>query len=113
MTDYGCGIPEEVQGYLFKDSLTTKSDGNNLGLLSCKGIIKENHQGKLWFETELGKGTTFDFTIQSHKITTVTLVNDKTRLRYRHRHFGLNRRASSVQILVRLLEAAAVSACGQ
>ena len=40
----GCGIPEDVQGYLFKDTLTTKKDGNGLGLLSCKGIIEENHQ---------------------------------------------------------------------
>ncbi|MZH02572.1 MAG: HAMP domain-containing histidine kinase [Nitrospinae bacterium] len=63
VTDYGCGIPEDVQGYLFKDSLTTKSDGNGLGLLSCKGIIEENHQGNLWFETEEGKGTTFHFTL--------------------------------------------------
>ena len=59
----GCGIPEDVQGYLFKDTLTTKKDGNGLGLLSCKGIIEENHQGKLWFETEVGKGTTFHFTL--------------------------------------------------
>ena len=61
--DKGCGIPEEVQAYLFKDSLTTKADGNGLGLLSCKGIIEENHQGKLWFETKVGKGTTFHFTL--------------------------------------------------
>jgi len=63
ITDKGCGIPEEVQGYLFKDSLTTKSDGNGLGLLSCKGIIEENYKGNLWFETETGKGTTFRFTL--------------------------------------------------
>ena len=61
--DKGSGIPEDVQGYLFKDTLTTKKDGNGLGLLSCKGIIEENHQGKLWFETESGKGTTFHFTL--------------------------------------------------
>jgi len=63
VTDKGCGIPEDVQGYLFKDTLTTKEDGNGLGLLSCKGIIEENHQGKLWFETAEGKGTTFHFTL--------------------------------------------------
>jgi len=61
--DKGAGIPEDVQGYLFKDTLTTKKDGNGLGLLSCKSIIEENHQGKLWFETESGKGTTFHFTL--------------------------------------------------
>ena len=64
--DKGCGIPEDVQGYLFKDTLTTKEDGNGLGLLSCKGIIEENHQGKLWFETAEGKGTTFHFTLPAH-----------------------------------------------
>jgi len=63
ITDKGCGIPEDVQGYLFKDTLTTKKDGNGLGLLSCKDIIETNHQGKLWFETESGKGTTFHFTL--------------------------------------------------
>ena len=56
--DKDCGI--------FKDTLTTKKDGNGLGLLSCKGIIEENHQGKLWFETEVGKGTTFHFTLPAH-----------------------------------------------
>ena len=63
ITDKGDGIPEEIQDYLFKDTLTTKKDGNGFGLLSCKGIIEENHQGKLWFETEQGKGTTFHFTL--------------------------------------------------
>lgn len=66
VTDKGSGIPEEIQDYLFKDTLTTKKDGNGLGLLSCKGIIEENHQGKLWFETESGKGTTFHFTLPTH-----------------------------------------------
>jgi len=63
VTDKGCGILEDVQEYLFKDTLTTKKDGNGLGLLSCRGIVEENHQGKLWFETEVGKGTTFHFTL--------------------------------------------------
>ncbi|HIJ50621.1 MAG TPA: sensor histidine kinase [Nitrospinae bacterium] len=65
VTDKGAGIPEEIQNYLFKDTLTTKKDGNGLGLLSCKGIIEENHQGKLWFETKPGKGTTLHFTLST------------------------------------------------
>ena len=63
VTDKGCCIPEDVQKFLFKDTLTTKKGGNGLGLLSCKGIVEENHQGKLWFKTEVGKGTTFHFTL--------------------------------------------------
>ncbi len=50
VTDKGCGIPEEVQPYLFKEVMTTKKDGNGLGLLSCKNIIEDSHQGKFWFE---------------------------------------------------------------
>ena len=61
--DKGAGIPEDLQGYLLKDTLTTKKDENALGLLPCKSIIEENHQGKLWFETESGKRTTFHFTL--------------------------------------------------
>ena len=37
-----------------------------MGLLSCKSIIEENHQGKLWFKTKPGKGTTFHFTLPTH-----------------------------------------------
>jgi signal transduction histidine kinase len=61
--DKGCGIPEEIRPYLFKDSVTTKSDGNGFGLLSCKEIIEERHYGRFWYETETGIGTTFHFTL--------------------------------------------------
>lgn len=63
VTDYGCGIPEEVQPLLFKENFTTKPDGNGFGLLSCREIIEEYHQGKIWFESSIGVGTTFHFTI--------------------------------------------------
>ncbi len=63
VTDYGCGIPEEVQPLLFKENFTTKPDGNGFGLLSCREIIEEYHQGKIWFESAEGVGTTFHFTI--------------------------------------------------
>lgn len=63
ITDYGCGIPEEVQPLLFKENFTTKSDGNGFGLLSSREIIEEYHQGKIWFESAEGIGTTFHFTI--------------------------------------------------
>ena len=63
VVDHGCGIPEKIQPLLLKESLTTKKDGNGLGLLSCRDIIEEHHQGKFWFESEVGKGTAFHFTI--------------------------------------------------
>jgi len=61
--DHGGGIPDEIRPLLFKETLTTKKDGNGLGLLSCKSVIEESHQGRLWYESEVGKGTIFHFTI--------------------------------------------------
>ncbi len=61
--DRGGGIPEEIRPFLMKESLTTKKDGNGLGLLSCKNIIEESHQGRFWYDTETGKGTSFRFTL--------------------------------------------------
>ena len=63
VTDFGCGIPEEVQPLLFKENFTTKPDGNGFGLLSCREIIEDYHQGKIWFESSAGVGTAFHFTL--------------------------------------------------
>lgn len=56
--DNGEGIPEEMQSKIFTPNFTTKSSGTGLGLAMCKGIV-EQAKGKIWFETEQGKGTTF------------------------------------------------------
>ncbi|MEI7732227.1 MAG: PAS domain S-box protein [Verrucomicrobiota bacterium] len=58
--DHGTGIPVEIQGRIFDPFFTTKSrsEGTGLGLAISHGIVKE-HQGKLWLESELGKGTKF------------------------------------------------------
>ncbi|MDQ6814479.1 MAG: HAMP domain-containing histidine kinase, partial [Bacteroidota bacterium] len=57
-TDHGSGIPEEKRQKIFTPNFTTKSSGTGLGLAMCKGIV-EKANGKLWFDTEVGKGTTF------------------------------------------------------
>ncbi len=61
--DKGCGIPEDVKALLLKENYTSKPDGHGFGLMSCKEIIEELHDGKIGFESELGKGTTFYFTL--------------------------------------------------
>ena len=61
--DYGAGIPEKIQPLILKETYTTKSDGNGFGLMSCREIIVDHHQGMIDFETEIGKGTTFYFTL--------------------------------------------------
>jgi len=58
--DCGPGIPRENMRYLFTPFYTTKEVGKGTGLsLSiCLGIINE-HNGRIWAESEPGKGSTF------------------------------------------------------
>jgi two-component system nitrogen regulation sensor histidine kinase NtrY len=56
--DNGTGIPAEMQNKIFMPNFTTKTSGTGLGLAICKGIV-ENANGKIWFETEENKGSTF------------------------------------------------------
>jgi two-component system nitrogen regulation sensor histidine kinase NtrY len=58
ITDEGCGIPSEMQEKIFAPNFTTKTSGTGLGLAMCKGIV-EKANGRIWFETVEGEGTTF------------------------------------------------------
>lgn len=56
--DNGNGIPENMREKIFEPNFTTKSSGTGLGLAFVKNSI-ENANGKVWFETTIGVGTTF------------------------------------------------------
>ena len=59
--DYGCGLPQKVQDKLFKELITTKGkNGTGLGLYMSYSTIKAHFNGNITFETEEGKGTTFN-----------------------------------------------------
>lgn len=58
VTDNGSGIPEEVRSKIFTPNFTTKTSGTGLGLAMCKGIVEES-KGSIWFQTNIGTGTTF------------------------------------------------------
>jgi len=60
--DNGVGIPKKEQSKIFVPNFTTKSTGTGLGLAMVKQII-ENHNGKIWFETEENIGTVFNVSI--------------------------------------------------
>ncbi|HLO51072.1 MAG TPA: ATP-binding protein [Kamptonema sp.] len=66
--DTGMGIAESDQPKVFEkfkqvgDTLTDKPKGTGLGLPICKQIV-EHHGGKIWVESELGKGSKFSFTL--------------------------------------------------
>jgi signal transduction histidine kinase/CheY-like chemotaxis protein/tetratricopeptide (TPR) repeat protein len=67
--DTGMGIAKEDFGAVFEqfkqiggDTLTDKPKGTGLGLPICKEIV-EHSGGRIWVESEVGKGTTFSFAI--------------------------------------------------
>ncbi len=68
--DTGVGMPQETADKLFyientfSTPGTNKEKGNGLGLILCKEFV-EQHGGKTWVESEVGKGSTFSFTIPS------------------------------------------------
>ena len=68
ITDYGCGMSEEVQEKLFKEMITTKGkNGTGLGLFMSYSNIKAQFDGDLKFTSEEGKGTTFNLIIPIKK----------------------------------------------
>jgi len=66
--DDGLGIPKDKIGNMFHKfyqadtSATRKHGGSGLGLAICKGYV-EGMGGRIWLESDVGKGTTFFFTI--------------------------------------------------
>lgn len=58
--DTGCGIPKEIQHKIFDPFFTSKEVGRGSGQgLAISRAVIERHGGKLSFESEVGKGTTF------------------------------------------------------
>lgn len=69
--DTGIGIPSQDIPKVFQEffradnALDQKIKGSGLGLSLVKKIV-EAHKGKIWFNTELGKGTRFTFTLPKY-----------------------------------------------
>ena len=69
VSDNGIGIEEQFQDDVFRlfkrlNSEKAYGEGTGAGLTFVKKII-ENHGGRIWLESEPGKGTTFFFTLES------------------------------------------------
>ena len=66
--DFGCGISEEGQSKLLKLEShfstfgTGNEEGSGLGLLLCQDFVTKN-SGRLWFTSQKGVGTTFNFSL--------------------------------------------------
>jgi signal transduction histidine kinase len=59
--DNGAGIPVSVRARVFDPFFTTKQvgEGTGQGLTICHDIVVQKHHGTIWFDTEVGRGTTF------------------------------------------------------
>jgi signal transduction histidine kinase/CheY-like chemotaxis protein len=69
ISDTGIGIAPQDFDAVFEqfkqvggDTLTDKPKGTGLGLPICKEIV-EHHGGRIWLESEVGKGSTFSFAL--------------------------------------------------
>jgi len=73
VADNGVGISREHQQVIFEkfrqvgDTLTQKPAGTGLGLAICRQIVSRLG-GRLWVESEPGRGSTFSFTLPAAEI---------------------------------------------
>ena len=65
VADTGKGIPEAIRSRVFDPFFTTKEvgKGTGQGLALAYTVVVKKHGGKIWFETEMDKGTTFFVTL--------------------------------------------------
>jgi hypothetical protein len=82
VSDTGVGIAKEDYEIVFSEfnridnADVSKSKGTGLGLPITKRLV-ELHEGEIWFESELNKGSTFYFTIPKPRVPT-TQKSDKS-----------------------------------
>ena len=83
VTDQGLGIPADELSRVFdrmyriEQRLTSGVDGIGLGLSICQRLV-EAHGGRIWVDSEKGKGSTFYFTIPiAHKTKVAGALRQK------------------------------------
>ncbi|PID58202.1 hypothetical protein CSB45_03790 [candidate division KSB3 bacterium] len=80
LADSGAGMPEHVKKNIFEPFVTYgKKRGTGLGMSIAKKIITD-HGGKIWVESEEGKGTIFYFTVPlaDHSVNSLTSRTSKS-----------------------------------
>lgn len=74
VSDNGIGMNLDTQAKIWDHSQvftsegTSKEKGTGFGLLLCKEFV-ERHGGKIWVDSELGKGSVFKFTLPFYKLS--------------------------------------------
>jgi signal transduction histidine kinase len=67
--DSGTGIPPEAEESLFEPFVSSKKQGNGLGIPTAKRIV-ESHGGSLTYITKQGEGTTFTLSFPKPSVDT-------------------------------------------
>lgn len=71
ISDNGMGIAQQEQGVIFepfKRATAARSyTGSGLGLSTCRKIV-ESHNGKIWVDSEIGRGTAVHFSLLAHTV---------------------------------------------
>jgi len=73
VNDTGCGITEKAKSLVFErlfqeeNSNSEARKGLGLGLSICKDLVSR-HGGRIWVESEVGKGSTFYFTLPAFSL---------------------------------------------
>ena len=93
VADQGIGIPRENLGNVFdrmfnlEHRLTQESGGLGLGLALCKGLV-EAHGGRIWVESELGKGSVFRLALPQEAIAEGEAYGEKGQQSNNSHHRG-------------------------
>jgi len=71
VTDTGTGVPEAIRTRIFDPFFTTKEvgKGSGQGLALAHTVVVKKHSGKIWFDTEIGRGTTFFIDLPIRPVT--------------------------------------------
>ena len=83
VADTGIGLSDDSIDHLFQsfnqadDTITRKFGGTGLGLSICKQLTELMH-GDIWVNSELGKGSTFGFTVSFEEVEQSELIKSNS-----------------------------------
>ncbi|MBT7668296.1 MAG: response regulator [Bdellovibrionales bacterium] len=109
VTDNGAGISEEDISTLFKKftqvdtSISQNHEGTGLGLVICKNLV-ELMNGEIWVESQLGKGSSFHFTVTLAKHSDLSAQQDASNSKFKIGHvLVVDDNATSRKILEQII----------